>query len=580
MADASDIITFIGVPLAVLGVLPIFYTFINSFFTLRNVRQALRRCGLDATTRGSFMAGVIEVSLPRYSVTPLDREEDEYWRQGTIQSTLKGGSWTTFNWNRLITGHAMQRIQYSSDLKLPQAEVDLDELFEYLLDRGAVPDARGIHMLRVSGLWTPTGTSLMLSPDSSQAALRVSTTDDSDGILSLALQWKSDWTKRNSSSLPPGWIRLDLQTPSPSREDKSLSQVDRENGLDSKKPVDTNGDGTKMFRLEKAKRSHDGLPAYVPSPTSLRFQLAGLSSPPYVHIISPFYEFSHSPVSLAPASLPNPMHQSTHWLAPLALTLALSYESPTTFLTLPSSLQALAVASSIPCGVLVLLHLLSHNDAPEWETPVPLPETHAFHERFMAQTRAMNREKFMPEAERQAAQRLRQQEEVAAMNTRVTRELRERREREDKREQEAISSQRLDVGIVRVAALAYLMEAGQMDPRLNFNEKDEQGKTAHQAALGRLIMAMYNSSAGIADKPQGWALDVCSMLDRWQGWTERGGMNKDDLRAVLDDKAAFCWAAVAVGLVSTVHEKEKAEGGSLLGDVRECLRVWKKVRLG
>ncbi|KAL8687975.1 MAG: hypothetical protein Q9218_005992, partial [Villophora microphyllina] len=190
MADASDIITYIGVPLAVLGVLPIFYTFLNSFFTLRNIKHSLRKCGLESTTRGSFMAGVIEVSLPRFTITPLDRKEDGYWTQCPNPSPLRGGTWTIFNWNQLITSHAMQRIQYSSDLKVPQAEIDLGELFEFLLDRGAVPDAKGIHMLRVSGLWTPTGTSLMLSPDGTQTALRISMPDDSDGVLSLALQWK------------------------------------------------------------------------------------------------------------------------------------------------------------------------------------------------------------------------------------------------------------------------------------------------------------------------------------------------------------------------------------------------------
>ena len=82
------------------------------------------------------MAGVIEVSLLHHSITPLDREEDEYWTQGTRLSALKGGTWTTFNWNHLITGHATQRIQYSRDLKVPQAEVDLEELFEYLVSFG------------------------------------------------------------------------------------------------------------------------------------------------------------------------------------------------------------------------------------------------------------------------------------------------------------------------------------------------------------------------------------------------------------------------------------------------------------
>ena len=228
-----------------------------------------------------------------------------------------------------------------------------------------------------------------------------------------------------------------------------------------------------------------------------------------------------------------------------------------------------------------MLNLLSHNDAPELETPSPPPDRHAFHERFIAQTRAIEREKLMPDAERQMAQRLRQREEVAAMNTRVMKEQREKRLREEKRERETIASQRLDIGIVRDAALGYLKGAGHLDEKPDLNVKDPaEGGNAHQVAVGRLTVGVYNTSIGMADQQQGWGQDVCAMLTSWQEWTERGGIDKDDLRVVLGDKVAFCWAAVAMGLVSTVHEKEKSEGGGLLGDVRECLRVWKKVRLG
>ncbi|KAI4199921.1 MAG: hypothetical protein LQ350_004273 [Teloschistes chrysophthalmus] len=279
MADASDIITYIGVPLAVLGVLPIFYTFLNSFFTLRNIKRSLKKSGLEATTRGSFMAGVIEVSVPRFTITPLDRKEDEYWTQGLRPSFLKGGTWTTFNWNQIITSHAMQRVQYSSDLKVPQAEIDLEELFEYLLDRGAVPDAKGIHMLRVSGLWTPTGTSLMLSPDGTQTALRISMPDDSDGVLSLALQWKPEWNRRDRSSLPPGWMRLHFPVAKkPSSNEKAIpSTVERAAELDlisstktdddDSVPLETLDSKTKP-RSDDSREGEEKLPSYTPPPTS------------------------------------------------------------------------------------------------------------------------------------------------------------------------------------------------------------------------------------------------------------------------------------------------------------------------
>lgn len=79
----------------------------------------------------------------------------------------------------------MQRIQFSSDLDVPLAEIDFEELSEFMLDRGAVPDAKGIHMLRVSGLWTPTGTCLMLYPDASRTALRVSMPDITSAFCKL-----------------------------------------------------------------------------------------------------------------------------------------------------------------------------------------------------------------------------------------------------------------------------------------------------------------------------------------------------------------------------------------------------------
>lgn len=575
MADASNIITYIGIPLAVLGVLPIFYTFTNSFFTLRNIKRSLRRCDLEATTRGSYMGGVIEVSLPRFSITPLDRTEDEYWTQSVKPSLLKGGSWSIFNWNQLITGHAMQRVQYSSDLRVPQAEVDLEELFDFLLDRGAVPDAKGIHMLRVSGLWTPTGTCLMLSPDSSQTALRVSMPDDSDGILSLALQWKQDWNRRDHSSLPPGWMRLTLPPKPVVEADKLLD--DHEKVITPTIQADPNG----KLTSEKRKQSNPDPPSYTPSPTSIRFHLSSLPTHPFIQIKSPTYEHNHIPLNPAPIPLGSHPDCTIPWLGPLSLTLSLSHPTPTTFLTLPPFLHTLASSSSIPCGVLVYANLLSPNDAPEWETIYPPNEqAHAHHENFIARQQAIARERLLPEAQRGQASRLRQSEELTAMNMRAARESRERQEREDKREREAITSQRMEVGVVMNAALGVLEADGALVPAQADKETDLEAKDTCQLAVERLLVGIYRATAGIEFHDHEWAFDACRMLERWRDWNSRGGMNREDLYAILKDRKAFCWAAVAVGLITRVCEKEKTDGGGLWGDVRECLRVWKKVRLG
>ncbi|KAL8686383.1 MAG: hypothetical protein Q9218_007148 [Villophora microphyllina] len=201
----------------------------------------------------------------------------------------------------------------------------------------------------------------------------------------------------------------------------------------------------------------------------------------------------------------------------------------------------------------------------------------------MAQNRAMARERDMPAAERERAQRARQAEELAAMGTRAMKASRERAERNERREREAVASQRFDISVVAKAALGHLMGQGLVDLEAAEDGSDEKGARVRdeaQIALERLLVGIYNAILNSNAPESQWALDVCQMLDRWREWSERGGMNRDDLRAVLEKKTAFCWAAVAVGLVSRVCEKEKEDGGGILGDVRECLRVWKMVRLG
>lgn len=61
MASATDVITYIGVPLAVLGVAPIIYNTISTIATVMKVKRMLRRGRLAGIIRGDVINHVIEV---------------------------------------------------------------------------------------------------------------------------------------------------------------------------------------------------------------------------------------------------------------------------------------------------------------------------------------------------------------------------------------------------------------------------------------------------------------------------------------------------------------------------------------
>ena len=167
------------------------------------------------------------------------------------------------------------------------------------------------------------------------------------------------------------------------------------------------------------------------------------------------------------------------------------------------------------------------------------------------------------------------------MGTRMRKEQRERAEREERREREAINSTRLQMDLVKTAALRFLEGEGLVADAAN-NSDDATGdhQDSFLTAVEQLLVGIYRADVGIDAEANQCAVDSCEMLDRWRDWVERGGMTKEDLRAILRDKHAFCWAAVAMGLVTKVIGEERTDGGGLLNDVRECLRVWKKGRLG
>ena len=548
MPNASDIITFIGVPLAVLGVLPIIYTAINSLITIRKVQQALRRNGLsEASTRSSLMSGIVEVSLPRFSITPLDRDEDpEYWKLNPNASTLKGGSWTVFNWNCLMTGSRLYRLQYSDELQIPQADIDFEELLSFLLDRGAVPDVKGLHMLRLAGLWTPTGTSLMLSPDTTKSVLKVALPSDSDGILSLALHWNPVWDDREHSYLPPGWMRLQLPQP----EDAELAE-DNE-----KRP--TQGINSGLFPLEKASDApRPEKPVPQLRPMSIRFRLGHRGDS--VTISNATWEHENMPLAESPSLDHLLSGPASIWAPSIALVLGLSKSFPLYNHHLDPSLISLASRESIPCGVLVTLGLLDESEAPPWETKYDQFEfAHRHHSEFLTRQREMHAENQMSPDQANIARMKRLAAETQQRLDRVHMDMQRDRERRATRQREAVGSPRLDTKLVSNAALKHLKAEKRIDNGDGLEAVVETG------LIG--IMNQEESS-----------MFVCTILEKWRAWTDRGGMTIEDLEALGKEKLAFYIAACVMGLVKELSTKEES---AVALDMRECVAHWKKVRLG
>lgn len=559
MPNASDIVTYIGVPLAVLGVLPILYTAINSFITIRRIKHTLHRNGLhEAHTRGSLMSGVVEVSLPRFSIAPLDREEDyeEYWGLNSAATTLKGGTWTIFNWNHLITGSKLYRLQYSDELQIPQAEIDFEELVSFLLDRGAVPNIKGLHMLRLAGIWTPVGTALLLSPDTTQSALRIAPSNDSDGVLSLALHWNKAWDTRDDHFLPPGWMRLRFSKDP--EKDAPEKKAPGDGMLDDEKAAATKGLQLETFPLSSSTpRLSTQKPAFKYRPMSLRIRLGHLGSS--IAISNAMWEHENMPLAESPSLDHLRSHPISTWAPPIALALGLSKSLPLYNHVLDPALINFAGRESVPCGVLVTLGLLDESEAPPWETKYDrLEGVHRQHASFMAQQREVNAENMMSPDQARIARTKRFAAENQQRSDQFRQDVARDRERILNRQREAVGSPRVDTTIAANAALNYLKGQNLID------EGD-----GHHAAIESILVGMVTQ-----DKQ---SVAVCTLLERWRAWSDRGGMTIEDLEVAANNKLAFCNAACVLGLMKEVSTKEES---AVALDMRECVQHWKKVRLG
>lgn len=580
MTNATDIITYIGVPLAVLGVLPILYTLLRAVLTARSIRKTLLRHGhLPATTtrpdgftiRSSPMTSLIEVDLPRYTIAALERANHSYWNlddsvlkddhhallraestlsmveEGRVQGFLRGGSWRTFHWKKLVVGRKLYRIQWEDELREPPAEIDFADLVNFLMDWGAVPHSQGWEQLKLGGLWTPGGTVILqrASDESEKAGtdwvLRTSVPDESDGVLSLSVRWSvlngTRGSDRGTASLGPGWARLKQPGKGP------ISKQVGDKGLEA--------------RVEQARLA---LKPKIDS-ESVRFCMDGTK----VSIISWEHE-----------GVPNGEQQNlwsedaksgfSLWFACAASALSRQYQVGVGLWSFDTPLHILNLVSkdSIPCGVMVHLSLLAHTDVPAWAPSVdrsqPINPAMQPHRRQMEQQRRMREESVMAPEQAKVARMNREAEERQASLDELMSFSIQSDQRREVRLAEVIASPKLKNKAVAEACMVWLTGQKQI-------ERGHSLQTLAEAILYLLI---------VDQRPYEEAVKVVEVLDEWQIWSQHGGMSRSHLDFLKERKVEFCFAAVIIHII-----EDAAHTSSRSGEVmKECLRLWRKVRLG
>jgi hypothetical protein len=602
MASAPDIITYIGVPLAVLGVLPIMYTFAFAIITQRRIRASLLLHGHKPLSssqphdgfsiRSSPMTSLIEVELPRYTIALHDRNNDEYWKanepnilssedhhrllervestlsmieEGRVQGFLRGGSWRAFRWKKLIVGRKLYRIQYEDELREPPAEIDFSELIHFLLDWGAVPDPMGWEKLRSGGLWTPSGTILLRKPEDENLkakrrtdwVLRTSVPDDSDGVLTLCIRWSRDFNGagpiRDPTSLPPGWGRLVEPVSDNRTSNLEKKEQNQEENQEKKKCL--------CSRVEALKSSTKE----CMDSNSFRFRVENNK------VSKIFWEKgSRETGSVTEAFWTHEESLKGLWFTNAASALESKSQSENSAASLwgfdfPEIISNFVLKPSIPCGVLVIHHILPESEAPHWSSESTTKSfatnsASVHHSRFMARLAAEKLEAMMPPEQARVHKMNREMAERNAVHEGFMAEIAMKREREEKRIQEAIVSPKMGNKVVAEACLRWLIE------------KEEVGKEWSIERVAEAVLYLFV----LDQREDGEAQNIVKVLEEWMSWFQVGGMKKAQVEMLGEKKVEFCLAACLVAVVAEEAGKPGNAGENML----ECLKLWKKIRLG
>jgi hypothetical protein len=184
MASPADIVTYIGIPLAVLGVSPILYNFIIAFFIKLRLKRQLKAVGLleDTVIQSRLMNRVVEAELPVYDLEleGCPNLRAHFRLERVVEETLEaervqGGSWTKLEYvnrdkreprlERYLAGLITKEFQKSSKLSLPEVSVRFEDLLGYFLQNEYAPNIRlkaeGFKALKSQNFDVPVNTTLL-----------------------------------------------------------------------------------------------------------------------------------------------------------------------------------------------------------------------------------------------------------------------------------------------------------------------------------------------------------------------------------------------------------------------------------
>ncbi|KAK7952490.1 uncharacterized protein PG986_008218 [Apiospora aurea] len=514
--SASDIITYVGVPLAVAGILPITYSATSTLVYRAKVRKKLEQSQSGGRIRSAEIFNrVVEVQFPRYRLAAPD-PVDGSSRCGIQQvqayprSGLPGGTWTFLTWNRQEIGTKTQRLTPGDEPVQPQAEIRFYELIECLYRLGAEADPSGWEELRTRGTWAPRG--LVLMHFGSSDALLIVASDEPDGSLALQLGAGVDWPshqiqQRTASSEAESVILCPVTS---KKHSSRLAKV--EGPQDASLASGPGGKDSPLSDLKETQKgpSEQGESRTGPAhtlPILCRFSSEGLAQSEW-HAASR----EGNPTSLRAIDTTHlcPGEGGSNqamWFASCATAVQATKGQPIIWFRIPDDICRFARINKLPCGVLEILGMLEPSNIDSRESKTKWGQ-----------------------ASRRIASSL---------------------------EEKALATPRWPIQRVADCSLRWLQG---FHPEL-----------ADLSLQDVVVTVLYQM---VVDPP--FAASICGMLDQWREWTDIGHMRFEDMRAVREFQEIFAEASLLLALLDRLASDPRENA---LFNVQSCIETFKYVKL-